>query len=215
VAYVKRIDTYRGCAICRRTLLMGERAIRYSPGGDDWVDVCALCTDVAAEHGWIKEGAPTTPLVGLRRRRLWPSLARQATPSPERRGTAEEPVTIVEPLMRRLSSDEQTLLDSAELFNESAFSRTVAGIAKSLGEPRASLVSLSGTNPEVVITVAWDISWYQYRVVLGSGQPVRLAERGYELDELEERFTDWNARFDDELRLVPLSEGVLSPEASE
>ena len=37
----------------------------------------------------------------------------------------------------------------------------------------------------MVITVAWEISWYQYRVTPESSQPVRLAERGHDLDELE------------------------------
>ena len=53
---------YRQCAVCHRTLLMGERSFRFTPGGEDWVDVCALCIDQADEHGWIKEGSPTTPL---------------------------------------------------------------------------------------------------------------------------------------------------------
>src|SRR3954469_5642737 len=58
------------CAVCERTLLMGERPTRYSPHGDeDFVDVCALCQDVALEHGWIKEGAPTTPSLRAERRR--------------------------------------------------------------------------------------------------------------------------------------------------
>ena len=41
---------YRQCAVCHRTLLMGERSFRFTPGGEDWVDVCALCTDQADEH---------------------------------------------------------------------------------------------------------------------------------------------------------------------
>jgi hypothetical protein len=62
--------------VCHRTLLMGERSVRFTPGGEDWVDVCALCTDQADEHGWIKEGSPTTPLVPdtSRRRRRFPGL---------------------------------------------------------------------------------------------------------------------------------------------
>ena len=95
------------------------------------------------------------------------------------------------------------MIDAAELFNQSAFRRTVAGIAKSLGAARVSLVPLSGTNPEVVITVAWDISWYQYRAVLGTTQSVRLAERGYEIDDLDERFKSWNGTLDASGSLVP------------
>jgi hypothetical protein len=98
---------------------------------------------------------------------------------------------------------EQAMLEASEVFNESPFKRTVAGIAKSLGEPRVSFLPLSGTNPEVVITVAWDISWYQYRVAFGSGQTVRLAERGYELDDLDQRFQAWNGSLDAAGRAVP------------
>jgi len=195
---VRNVDVSRTCAVCHRTLLLGERAVRYSPGGGEWVDVCALCTLEADEHGWIKEGNPMSPVVaeGRRRRRRLPHLGLLE----QRRG---EPEAAAEPLLRRLSGPEQAMLEAAELFNESPFRRTVSGIAKSLGEPRVSLVPLSGTNPEVVVTAAWEISWYQYRVVLGSGQPVRLADRGYEIDDLDERFKVWNGSLDAAGKVVP------------
>lgn len=195
---VKKVASLRTCAVCNRTLLLGERALRYSPGGGEWVDVCALCTDEASGHGWLREGSPTTPLVDerRRRRRRLPHLGLL-----DGRKAEGEPAS--EPVLRRLTAPEQAILDAAEAFNESPFKRTVAGIAKSLGEPRVSLLPLSGTNPDVVVTVAWDISWYQYRVALGSGQPVRLAERGYELDELDERFKAWNGSLEETGRVVP------------
>ena len=62
---------------------------------------------------------------------------------------------------------------------------------------------LSGVNTEVVITVAWDISWYQYRVTVDSAQPVRLEERGLELTEVDRGFQAWNAELDLHGRLVP------------
>jgi hypothetical protein len=95
------------------------------------------------------------------------------------------------------------MVDAADLFNASAYRRTVAGIAKSLGPPKASIVPLSGVNTEVVITVAWDISWYQYRVTVDSAQPVRLEERGLELAEVDRTFQAWNAELDAHGRLVP------------
>ena len=167
---------------------MGERATRYSPGGDNWVDVCALCTGRRDEHGWIKEGSPTTPIVPTG------AAAGASAGSPRcssRRGRAGADGQRAG-AAPALDPEEQAIVEAAELFNESAYRRTIAGIAKSLGEPRVSILPLSGTNPEVVITIAWDISWYQYRVVFESGQPVRLAERGYELDDLDPRFTRWN-----------------------
>jgi hypothetical protein len=191
---------YRQCAVCHRTLLMGERSFRFTPGGEDWVDVCALCTEQADEHGWIKEGSPTTPLVAetARRRRRFPGLGLIE----QHRRVEPEPV-MPEPMLRRLSTTEQAMVEAAELLNDSAYRRTIAGIAKSLGEARVSFLPLSGVNPEVVVTVGWDISWYQYRVVFESNQPVRLAERGYELDELDDRFKDWNGLLGPDGRLSP------------
>ena len=68
---VTKVGVTRVCAICERTLLMGERAFRYAPEeGADLVDVCPLCQEIALEHGWLKEGMPTTPVVvGDRRRK--------------------------------------------------------------------------------------------------------------------------------------------------
>ncbi|HSC51864.1 MAG TPA: hypothetical protein VLD16_16495 [Gaiellaceae bacterium] len=191
------VDAVRTCAICERTLLVGERTVRYSPDGDSYVDVCPLCQETALEYGWIKEGSPTSPVVADRRRRSWLSSFFGETRKP-----AVERV-VDEPILRRLSEPELAMVEAADLFNESAFRRTVAGIAKSLGEPKASIVPLSGTNSEVVLTVAWDISWYQYRISPDSGQPVRLAERGHDPLELDALFTAWNAKLTGDGRIAP------------
>jgi hypothetical protein len=58
-------------------------------------------------------------------------------------------------------------------------------------------------NPDVVVTVVWEISWYQYRVTPESAQPVRLAERGHDPSELESMFGESNAHLVDDGRLVP------------
>ena len=189
----------RTCAICERTLLVGERSVRYSPDGEGFLDVCPLCQEIALEHGWLKEGSPTSPLVAdsRRRRRLGPLAALF-----EPRKPAAEPV-VDEPILRRLSGPELAMVEAADLFNASAFRRTVAGLAKSLGQPRASIVPLSGVNSEVVLTVAWEISWYQYRITPDSGQQVRLEERGHDPNEIEPMFTTWNARLAPDGRIVP------------
>jgi hypothetical protein len=198
---VTKVGVVRSCAICERTLLMGERAVRFAPEeGADLVDVCPLCQDVALEHGWLREGAPTTPVVAgdrRRRRRGLPDLLGL------RRAAVPDAVTPPEPILRRLSNEEVALLEAADLFNGSTYRRTVGGIAKSLGEARASIVPLSGVAGEIAVTVAWDLSWYQYRVSPESPQPVRLERRGHELDELEDAFKAWNAHVEDEGRLVP------------
>ena len=198
---VTKVATLRICAICERSLLLGERSFRYAPEeGAELVDVCALCQEIAVEHGWLKEGTPSTPVVvgdRRRRRRTLPEVLGL------KRGRDAETVVPSEPILRRLSNDEVAILEAAELFNGSSFRRTVGGIQKSLGEAKASLIPLSGTNGELAVTVAWDLSWYQYRVSPDSAQPVRLERRGHELEELEESFKSWNAHVADEGRLVP------------
>ena len=183
---------------------MGERAVRFSPnGGSDYVDVCPLCAETAVEYGWVREGAPTSPTVPPERRRRGGGIL--ATLLGTRSRAAEETVAS-EPILRRLSEHELSMVEAADLFNASQYRRTVGGIGKSLGAPRVSVIVLSGVNAEVVVTVAWDISWYQYRVSFDSGQPIRLAERGLELDELESTFTAWNARVTRDGRIVPAIE---------
>ena len=194
-----RTMTVQTCAICERTLLTGERTMRFAPEGEDFVDVCLLCQDIAAEQGWLKEGSPTTPTFEEEPRRRRFSLGSMLDP---RRAQPEESLA-AEPILRRLSGHERAMVEAADLFNASAYRRTVGGIGKSLGKPHASVVPLSGVNAEVVVTVAWDISWYQYRVLPESAQPVRLAERGHELEELEPSFRTWNARVDPDGRVVP------------
>ncbi len=161
---VKRI-----CAVCERSLLTGERAIRFSPDGEEFVDVCPLCQDLAVNYGWIKEGSPTSPTVPNQRRPRRRGIASLFDP---RRQPPDDPV-VSEPILRRLSAPEQQMVEAADIFNSSDYRRTVGGIAKSLGEPRASIVPLSGVSGELIVTVAWDISWYQYRVSPESAQPVR------------------------------------------
>ena len=191
--------TARTCAICDRSLLTGERAVRYAPQGGEYLDVCPLCQEIAVEYGWVKEGTPTTPTVPAQRRRRsswWTQLF-----GPVRSPTEETVAS--EPILRRLTEPELAMVEAADIFNASDYRRTIGGVAKSLGEPRASILQLSGVNQELVITIAWDITWYQYRVSAESALPVRLEARGHELDQLAVRYMNWNARVDTEGRVVP------------
>jgi hypothetical protein len=57
----------------------------------------------------------------------------------------------------------------------------------------------------VTIVVAWELSWYRYRVDLGDAdEPIMLVEKGDELSELEEPLREWNALADDDGRLAAM-----------
>src|SRR5207253_10110854 len=196
---VARTAGERGCAGCEGSRLTGERAIRFSPNGEDFVDGCPHCQELAADYGWVKEGSPTSPTVPNQRRRKRRGIASLFDP---RRQPPDDPV-VAEPILRRLSAPEQQMVEASDIFNSSDYRRTVGGIAKSLGAPRASIVPLSGVSGELIVTVAWDISWYQYRVSPEAAQPVRLAERGHELTDLDAGYQRWNAHIEQDGRLVP------------
>jgi predicted RNA-binding Zn-ribbon protein involved in translation (DUF1610 family) len=195
---VTKVSTDRRCSICERTLLMGERAVRFSPnGGIGFVDVCQLCRETAHDYGWVKEGSPTTPTIAPDRKRSRFSLSAFLGV----RAAAEAPIA-TEPILRRLSEAELAIVEAADRFNSSQYRRTIGGIARSLGLPTVSIVPLSGVTADVVVTIAWEISWYQYRITADSA-PIRLAERGHDPAELEPSFTAWNAHLEEDGRVVP------------
>jgi len=196
---ITRNESSRPCAICGRRMLMGEQFGRFSPGGtDELVEVCRLCAEKAIDHGWTREGTPTTPTRSEERKKrgLLSSLFGIA------RDEVEEPV-LAEPILRRLGDEDMAVVEAADVFNTSPYRRTVGGVARSLGEPHSSIVALSGAKAEFVLTVAWDLSWYQYRISLDAAQPVRLVERGHELQELKQPFTNWNAHVEEDGRVIP------------
>ncbi len=66
---------------------------------------------------------------------------------------------------------------------------------RSLGEPWVAAAPDSAAPSQVDILVAWELSWYRYRVDLGdAGEPVVLLDKGEELDELEGEPPDWNVQ---------------------
>ena len=191
----------RTCAVCDRTLLQGEHArkLRRAHGGEA-MDVCALCERQALDHGWVREGSPLQPSVRAeRRKQKLPSLA--AIFGGVRRPLAE-PFSD-EPILRRLTDAELTVVQAAEVFNASPFRRTAAGLMRSLGDARVSIVPLPGVHGEVVVTIAWELSWYQYRVDPDGPQAVRLAERGFEVDEIDVALREWNGHLAEDGRVVP------------
>ncbi|HEX8051709.1 MAG TPA: hypothetical protein VF517_01865 [Thermoleophilaceae bacterium] len=97
--------------------------------------------------------------------------------------------------VRAVPTNAQVKVERAvEVFNASEHPRTIAGIARSLGEPWVTATPLEASPSEVSIVVAWELSWYHYRVDLGTEHdPVTLIGKGEELDELEPWAKEWNA----------------------
>jgi hypothetical protein len=196
---VTKATVRRACAVCERTLLQGEVATRFSPDGIEFVDVCPLCQDLALDYGWVREGGPISPTLSStrtrRKRTRWSQILGV--------GHDESQPVVPEPILRRLTDSEAALVEAADLFNASLFRRTIEGVGRALGPPLISIVPLSGVNSELVLTFAWEITWYQYRVLPEAGQPIRLADRGADISEIEAAFTEWNASLDESGRVVP------------
>jgi hypothetical protein len=74
-----------------------------------------------------------------------------------------------------------------ELFNGSQHTKTVSGVARSLGAPEVSVGARSDDGALVELVVAWELCWYRYEVDLADEpHAVRLLGQGYELTELGE-----------------------------
>jgi hypothetical protein len=94
---------------------------------------------------------------------------------------------------------------AVEQFNTSNEPRKVAGLIRSLGEPRAA-VSPDAERQSALVTVAWELSWYQWEVRADAdGEPARVREiaKGHEVSQLAEETRSWNAAVteDGKLRL--------------
>jgi hypothetical protein len=88
------------------------------------------------------------------------------------------------------TSGEQRVAQAVEMFNGSEHTRTVAGVARSLGAPTVTVLTSETRASVVTVTASWELCWYRYEVDLSDELPsVRVAGQGYELDELspEER----------------------------
>jgi hypothetical protein len=97
--------------------------------------------------------------------------------------------------VRAVPTNAQLKIERAiALFNGSEHTRTVSGVARSLGVPRVCATTSGGSAAEVVVVVAWELSWYRFVIDLSdTNEPVRVEARGQELNELEPESQDWNA----------------------
>jgi hypothetical protein len=83
---------------------------------------------------------------------------------------------------------------AAARFNASEAGHTVRGLVKTLGDPWVSVGAAAGAADEVRVTVAWELSWYQWGVDLGDEtRPVYELGRGREIAEIDAAARQWNA----------------------
>jgi hypothetical protein len=223
---IRTSTAYTVCDVCGRTLLRGEKAEVYLNGGSRR-SVCELCKERALNEGWIREGTVPAyderdtasdrrrSLLGRLRARREAASGAGASPTPSEEpdgrssseprtgssGEDERPRRVArEPRHVRAvpAGVEQKISSAVELFNGSEHPRTVAGVARSLGAPTVSLVPSDARPSLVHVVVSWELCWYRYEVDLSDDQPsVRVADQGYELDELRPEELQANAAADE------------------
>ena len=90
-----------------------------------------------------------------------------------------------------------------DLFNGSSHQRTIAGLARTLGDPFVSAQPDTTQGSQVSVVVAWELSWYRYRVDLGDeADPVMMLDKGEEMEQIDEGLREWNARLDADGRVL-------------
>jgi hypothetical protein len=110
------------------------------------------------------------------------------------------------------STPEGRMERAVDLFNGSDHQRTVAGLARTLGTPYVGVTPDADQPSQVSLVVAWELSWYRYRVDLGDeGDPVMMLEKGDEIDQIDAGLREWNATLDANGRVLSGSQTVTDP----
>jgi hypothetical protein len=200
------------CDVCGRTLLRGERAESYLAGGERR-QVCELCTVRAQHEGWIREdggdeltlrtsrqeGRGRGFLEKLRARRERAREVADEVAAEEAAGFEPREVPRQHPAapppdlprrprhVRAVPTNADLKMERAlEVFNGSEHTRTVGGIARSLGAPGVSVRPLPDRPSVVGIAVMWELSWYRFEIDLSDeAGGVRQVGQGAELTELD------------------------------
>jgi hypothetical protein len=128
--------------------------------------------------------------------------AEWAEENPKPPPVAEKPKALPDPAgrgmrPRRLQADASPTSRferAISRFNASEAGRTVAGLTRTLGAPSVSVGGSAGAEDEVRVTVAWELTWYQWGVDLGDElRPVYELSKGFEVDEIDAAARQWNA----------------------
>jgi len=208
--------------VCGRTLLRGEHAETFLAGGSRR-EVCDLCTARAQHEGWIREsghdelelrhtrhdGRGRSFLDRFRARR---ERAREVQDEMAAADGAHEEPDAAAPVTRRPpeqprrprhvravpTNADLKMQRALEIFNSSDHTRTVGGVARSLGAPAVSVRPRTDRPSVVTITVMWELSWYRFEIDLSDeAGGVRRDAQGDELSELSEEEQAINAAADE------------------
>jgi hypothetical protein len=214
-------DPVPSCAVCGRRLLPGERPIAFLTRDGEEVEVCELCKARAEAAGWLRpeEATARGGATGGRDRRrgrgaqvLGGLLARGRQPAPERDRAdaapraaseaepgsgreAEPPPLPPDPVPVPAIPGSATVAGAVYAFNHSDHRRTVAGLTRTLGSPRATALVRQGNGDGDVVrlTIAWELTWYQWEVAAsGDGYDVRESGKGDTIDQLGAADRTWN-----------------------
>ncbi len=135
-----------------------------------------------------------------------PSVAAGASGAAEAEPASEPPTEPEAPLVDArgrwgkagLTGDDVHL--AQRYFAESIYTEKTRAVRRSLGKPIVNLHPVAGEVPRVMITIAWEIVWYQFLVDLTDGLPedrrVQAFAEGMELSELAPQFLEDNAALD-------------------
>lgn len=188
-------------------MLPGERTEEYvSPDGERRA-VCDLCRDNVKSSGWVRaDRAPQVPAEEPEKRprgRLLARLSGKRQPDKREAEQAPEPTAPTPKRRRDHDSPERRIRRAIERFNKSEHRRTVEGLTRSLGRPRVAAVTPAEAPEQVRLTVAWDLSWYQWKVVFSDDADTAVSSlrSGKEVSELGLADRAWNARAGEDGRL--------------
>ena len=208
------------CDVCGRTLLRGEHAETFLAGGSRR-EVCDLCTARAQHEGWIREsGGDDLALRHTRHDgrgsfldRLRARRERAREVQDDMAAAADEPMAPSHDEPQRAAPDpprrprhvravptnaDLKMQRALEVFNASDHTRTVGGVARSLGAPAVCVRPRVDRPSVVAITVMWELSWYRFEIDLSDeAGGVRRDAQGDELSELTDEEQVVNAAADE------------------
>jgi hypothetical protein len=189
-------------------MLPGERTQEYVSPDRERRAVCDLCRDQVKRSGWVRaDRATQVPAEEPEKRprgRLLARLSARRQPDEPEAEQAPQPGS-PEPERRHAGRDspERRIRRAIERFNKSEHRRTVEGLTRSLGRPRVAAVTPAEAPEQVRLTVAWDLSWYQWKVVFSDDADTAVSSlrSGKEVSELGPADRAWNARAGEDGRL--------------